>query len=229
MSYLNGVRCIVTDIEGTTTSISFVVDVLFPYFRLHALEWLDDDSDSFKSILTETQHHLQSQEGISILDKQALIETLIQWSLEDRKITPLKNFQGLVWEKAYLTGEIRGHVYSDVEPNLRKWNDSGISLAVFSSGSVQAQKLIFGFSEAGDLCPYFNAYYDTQVGAKRDPATYVRIAELQKLDPHLILFLSDVPEELIAADASGFKTIQLVRPGNTPNWPHVVENFEQIT
>ena len=110
MNNLSGIRCIVTDIEGTTTSISFVLDVLFPYFRQHALEWLDDDSDSFKSILTETQHHLQSQEGISIIDKQALIETLIQWSLEDRKITPLKNFQGLVWEKAYLTGKIRGHV-----------------------------------------------------------------------------------------------------------------------
>lgn len=229
MGHLNGVRCIVTDIEGTTTSISFVFDVLFPYFRQHALEWLNDDSDSFKSILAETQDYLQYHEGILIRDKQTLIEKLIQWSVEDRKITPLKNFQGLVWEKAYLTGEIRGHVYPDVAPNLRKWNAAGISLAVFSSGSVQAQQLIFGFSEAGDLRPYFNAYYDTQVGAKREAATYVRIAELQKLDPHMILFLSDVPEELIAAEASGFKTIQLVRPGNTPNWLHVVENFDQIT
>lgn len=228
MSHLAHVRCILTDIEGTTTSISFVYDILFPYFRAKAHNWKDNDSAVFNDVLLEAKNLVFEEQGLTIEDNEGLINQMLKWSVEDRKVRPLKNFQGLVWETGYVSGEILGHVYPDVQRNLQRWFDLGLSLSVFSSGSVQAQKLIFGFSEAGNLCPYFTNYYDTNFGPKRESDTYHKIAKDKNMDPESILFLSDITEELIAADAAGYKTIQLVRPGNTPNWTVWVESFDQI-
>ena len=229
MSFLENIRCIVTDIEGTTTSVSFVYEVLFPYFRAHALDWESDQSDAFSSVLKETSDLVLLEENQRITDKKGLIQKLIEWSLLDRKISVLKSFQGMVWEQGYQRGEILGHVYADVKPSLIRWKDQGICLAVFSSGSVPAQKLLFGHSQEGDLNALFTANFDTHTGMKKDHGTYAIIAEKLNFDPREILFLSDVVAELQAASLAGMQTLQLVRPGTVADWKHCVNNFQEIT
>jgi enolase-phosphatase E1 len=220
---------ILTDIEGTTTSVSFVYDVLFPYFReniqkvrtmLHLPE--------VKAIFRETMHLALEMENKSIVSDDEVIETLIRWSNEDKKITPLKDLQGLLWKEAYESGLIKGHVYEDVAPALKTWKDAGIQLGVFSSGSITAQKLIFGYSVAGDLSLYFSAYFDTTTGGKREVETYTKISQELKIQPSEILFLSDIIEELQAAQQAGLQTIQLVRPGTIANWQHTASSFSDI-
>jgi enolase-phosphatase E1 len=133
-----------------------------------------------------------------------------------------------LWKKGYEEGTIKGHVYPDVEPALRKWKADGISLGVFSSGSVQAQKLLFGYSEAGNLLDCFSVYFDTTTGTKRDSSTYKTIAEQLNLGTSEILFLSDIREELEAAEHAGMRTIQLVREGNSPNWRTTATDFYAV-
>jgi enolase-phosphatase E1 len=140
----------------------------------------------------------------------------------------LKTLQGILWEEGYKSGEIKGHVYADVAPNLTKWKTQGIQMGVFSSGSVAAQKLIFGYSEQGDLTPNFTTYFDTKTGGKREIDTYAKISNELKIQPKNILFLSDIKEELVAADTAGFQTIQLVREGNTADWKNTANNFSEI-
>lgn len=225
----SGVKYILTDIEGTTTSVSFVYDILFPYFRMHIGELRKMIADkevqrAFKQVV-ELAANLEGKRISSVDD---IINTLHRWSLEDRKLTPLKSLQGMLWAKGYQSGEIKGHVYKDVEPALQKWDLDGIQLGVFSSGSVEAQKLIFGFSEAGDLTPFFANYFDTNTGGKREAETYNKIAQELGLDPHEILFLSDIKEELEAAGQSGFQTVQLTRNGMEVSWEKHVADFSQI-
>jgi enolase-phosphatase E1 len=157
-----------------------------------------------------------------------VIETLIHWSNEDKKITPLKDLQGILWKEAYETGVIKGHVYDDVAPALKAWKDAEIQLGVFSSGSITAQKLIFGYSVSGDLTPYFSAYFDTTTGGKREVETYIKISQKLNKQPSEILFLSDIVEELEAAQQAGLQTIQLVRPGTLANWKNSVLSFSDI-
>jgi enolase-phosphatase E1 len=220
---------ILTDIEGTTTSVSFVYDVLFPYFRenmqkvrtmLHLQE--------VQAIFRETIRLAQEIENKIIASEEEVIETLIHWSNEDKKITPLKDLQGILWKEAYETGVIKGHVYDDVAPALKAWKDAGIQLGVFSSGSITAQKLIFGYSVSGDLTPYFSAYFDTTTGGKREVETYIKISQKLNKQPSEILFLSDIVEELEAAQQAGLQTIQLVRPGTLANWKNSVLSFSDI-
>ncbi len=220
---------ILTDIEGTTTSVSFVYDVLFPYFReniqkVRALVHLPEVQAIFK----ETIRLASETEQISIASDDEVIETLIRWSNEDKKITPLKELQGLLWKEAYESGLIKGHVYEDVSPALKNWKEAGIQLGVFSSGSIAAQKLIFGYSVSGDLTPYFSAYFDTTTGGKREVETYTKISQELKIQPADILFLSDIIEELEAAQQAGLQTIQLVRPGTIANWNSTAESFYDI-
>ena len=142
----NKTTFILTDIEGTTTSVSFVYEILFPYFRnniqqLKELQQLPEVHEAFE----QTIELAKELEGIQLIETDEIIHKLLEWSLADKKITPLKTLQGILWENGYKSGEIRGHVYSDVKENLEKWKDNGIELGVFSSGSVAAQKLIFGF------------------------------------------------------------------------------------
>jgi enolase-phosphatase E1 len=172
------IRFILTDIEGTTTSISFVYDVLFPYFREHLNELSElSEEEEVKKAIEQTIDLALKEEHLHLETVDEVIEQWKQWSLADKKITPLKTVQGVLWKKGYEEGTIKGHVYPDVEPALRKWKAEGISLGVFSSGSVQAQKLLFGYSDAGNLLDCFSVYFDTTTGTKRDSSTYTTIAE----------------------------------------------------
>lgn len=223
------VQFILTDIEGTTSSISFVADELFPYFREHIRELLEmKDHPAVAEAFAETVSLAETEDGLMLSTDEDILKTLYRWSMEDRKITPLKTLQGILWEIGYKNGSLKGHVYSDVAPKLGHWKASGIQLGVFSSGSVAAQKLIFGYSVAGDLTPYFSAYFDTKTGGKREMETYKVIASQLNIPAAEILFLSDVKEELKAADEAGFQTIQLVRPGTTANWERTVSDFSEL-
>jgi len=201
------IRAVLTDIEGTTSSISFVKDVLFPYARQHLADFVraHGNDSGVRQVLDEVGA-LGPVQG----DDEA-IALLIRWIEEDRKITPLKSLQGMIWEAGYRDGDFYGHVYADAVRKLREWRARGIALHVFSSGSVQAQKLLFEHTEYGDLTPLFSGYFDTQVGAKREADSYRRIAEQIGFAPADILFLSDIEAELDAAREAGLKTCQLVR------------------
>jgi enolase-phosphatase E1 len=225
---ISNVKFILTDIEGTTTSVSFVYDQLFPYFRnnIYKIKNLIH-LEEVREALEQTQK-LASEENIILENIDQQIEQLLKWSLEDKKITPLKTLQGILWEEGYASGEIKGHVYPDVAQALENWKSKGIDLGVFSSGSVAAQKLIFGYSVNGDLTSYFSVYFDTKTGGKREVATYNKIANILELQPDTILFLSDIVEELEAAKEAGLQTIQLVRPENTTNWEKSAHDFSEI-
>ena len=222
------IKCILTDIEGTTTSVSFVYDVLFPYFREHVVDLLSISSSEITHALQDVRLLHEQETGISGLDDQALLDLILSWSLEDRKVTPLKTLQGILWKSAYESGAIKAHVYDDVPLALSKWSTAGIQLAVFSSGSIAAQKLLFKYANQGDLSAFFSAYFDTTSGSKRDSKTYSLIAQKLGCEPQELLFLSDIQAELEAALNAGCATIQLVRPGNIATWHHAVNDFSQI-
>lgn len=204
------IRAVVTDIEGTTSSLSFVKDVLFPYSRERMSEFV-------RARASEPDVHRLLDEARGIaggdLDDDALARELLRWIDEDRKITPLKALQGMIWEEGYAEGRFKGHVYEDAARTLRRWKERGLRLYVFSSGSVQAQKLIFGHTEHGDLTPLFSGYFDTRIGSKKDPSSYRKIAAEINLTPGEVLFLSDVRGELDAARTAGMQTRWLVRDG----------------
>lgn len=228
MKVLDGVQWILTDIEGTTTEVSFVYDILFPYFRSHMDEWKTVDSDQMNQVLEQTRVLVLEEQSINLSNKEAIFDQLRQWSIEDRKVTPLKTFQGMVWEQGFKSGAIRGHMYPDVKPALERWSEMGMKLAIFSSGSIAAQKQLFGFSTEGDLTPYFSAYFDTTTGMKRDEQTYHLIVQQLHASANSVLFLSDIPQELEAANAAGMRTLQLVRPGTQANWSSCISDFSEI-
>ncbi|MEY3049088.1 MAG: acireductone synthase [Bacteroidota bacterium] len=228
MKVLDGVQWILTDIEGTTTEVSFVYDILFPYFRSHMDEWKTVDSDQMNQLLEQTRALVLEEQSINLSNKEAIFDQLRQWSIEDRKVTPLKTFQGMVWEQGFKSGEIKGHMYPDVKPALERWSEMGMKLAIFSSGSIAAQKQLFGFSTEGDLTPYFSAYFDTTTGMKRDEQTYHLIVQQLHTSANSVLFLSDIHQELEAANAAGMRTLQLVRPGTQANWSSCVADFSEI-
>jgi len=207
---MSEVRAIVTDIEGTTSSIRFVKDVLFPYARKRLPAFVETHGD--RPEVRHWLHEAAKEAGFVEARRQEVVEQLLRWIDEDRKSTALKALQGLIWQQGYEAGDYRAHVYPDVPARLRAWRGAGLRLYVYSSGSVPAQKLFFGYSEAGDLTPLFDGYFDTETGPKREPASYQRIAQAIGEPPRHLLFLSDVPEELDAAQAAGFRTAWLLRP-----------------
>jgi len=221
---------ILTDIEGTTTSISFVVDTLFPYFLDHINELEEAlSSPEVQQQLLKVQSTVLAEKKREISDQEAL-QFLVKWCKEDRKHPALKSLQGLIWKTGYLNGQLKGHIYPEVPSALKNWQESGIQLGVYSSGSVAAQLLLFGHSEAGDLRPLFSHYFDTGVGHKREASSYIAIQEALELPASSILFLSDVEQELDAAKVAGLQTIQLVRPGTKASIEHpTVQNFDQIS
>lgn len=222
------IRAILTDIEGTTSSISFVHDVLFPYAREHL-------GDFVRARRTEPAVAAELAEvarlaGLPEDDLEGQIAQLEAWMREDRKITPLKTLQGMVWKRGYEQGDFKGHLYADAAEQLRRWHERGIRLYVYSSGSVQAQKLLFGYSEFGDLTPLFQGYFDTNMGGKRESDSYRRILAEIGLPAEQVLFLSDVEEELEAARNAGLGVCRLVRNGALPeqaSYP-VVADFSSI-
>lgn len=223
-------KFILTDIEGTTTSISFVHDELFPYSKERMSDFLlqnFQESVVMKCIDQVKETVLLEQK--KIITNSDVAGQLIEWINLDRKHPALKELQGLIWEKGYESGEIKGHVYEDVMPALKRWKESGITLAIYSSGSVKAQKLLFQYSIKGNLLSYFSHQFDTAVGNKREVSSYKEITtELNCLSSD-ILFLSDIKEELDAASEAGMKTIQLVRDDQVIIGKHpLAKNFLAI-
>ena len=206
-------RAILTDIEGTTSSIRFVHEVLFPYARAHMARFVRDHGEDpeVRPWLRAAAHEGHVPED----DLAAIADLLVCWIDADRKATPLKALQGMIWKQGYADGAYRAHVYPEVPDRLRAWHAAGLALYVYSSGSVPAQKLFFGHSEAGDLTPLLSGYFDTETGPKREAGSYRRIADSIGLPAADILFLSDVTAELDAAREAGMRTTLLCRPPAT--------------
>lgn len=211
------IRAIVTDIEGTTTSLSFVKDELFPYARARIADFVREraaqpevarELEQVRAVMARERGGAADGIGLDDITRQ-----LLRWIDEDRKVTPLKQLQGLIWEQGYRAGELFGHLYDDAVQALRRWHAQGLGLYVYSSGSIHAQKLLFGHTAVGDLTPLFSGYFDTTTGAKQDVESYRRIASAIGLPAAEILFLSDIEAELDAAREAGMQTCQLVREG----------------
>lgn len=224
-------RYILTDIEGTTTSVAFVYETLFPYFKKHISAFLNEsdlENSTLAPLLQDVKDTVQKEEGL-LLANEELAQQLIAWTKADRKHPALKVLQGILWRTAYERGEIKGHIYPDVPPALERWREAGIGMGVYSSGSVEAQKLLFGHSEFGDLTPFFSNYFDTNVGHKREAASYQTIADQLEIATAEILFLSDIEAELDAALAVGIQTIQLIRPDTIIGLRHkIATDFSEI-
>ncbi|RQW83679.1 MAG: acireductone synthase [Methylococcus sp.] len=221
------IRAILTDIEGTTSSLSFVKDILFPYARQRLRAFIDAHGQE-PAVARELTEVARLAGGALTTAEAA--DQLIAWIDEDRKATPLKALQGMIWETGYRQRDFFGHIYEDAARQLRAWQAAGLRLCVFSSGSVQAQKLLFAHTEFGDLTPLFYDYFDTRIGPKQEPDAYRAIAEAIGLPPGDILFLSDIEGELEAARAAGMATTRLVREdGPAPVSHHpLARNFDEI-
>lgn len=211
-------KYILTDIEGTTSSISFVHETLFPY----AYERMDSFVTTNQASLSEILNTIPG----SLAEKIATLKT---WIKEDKKEKALKDIQGFIWEAGYKNGDIKGHVYPEVAECLNQWLKAGISLGVYSSGSVHAQKLLFKYSTAGDLDQLFTHNFDTAIGHKRETRSYENILKAINMNASEVLFLSDITEELDAAKACGINTTQLDRMNVLSNTGHtIVTNFSEI-
>ena len=195
---LNPPKAILLDIEGTTTSIAYVADILFPYARARIPAWVPAHRDEIAATL-------------STMPPGDPVATLLAWMDVDAKETALKHIQGRIWREGYEAGELKAHVYPDTPEALKRWTEAGIRVCIYSSGSIEAQKLIFGHSEAGDLTRYLFGYFDTTTGPKREAGSYARIAAALKLDPADILFVSDVAAETDAAKSAGLRALLIDR------------------
>lgn len=223
-------KYILTDVEGTTTSISFVHETLFPFAkeRLKAYVQKHASEVAVQNILKATKQTAKEESQKDISNEEAT-DLLLDWIKNDRKHSALKDLQGLIWEEGYVSGEIKGHVYKDVPVALKAWSEAGLTLGVYSSGSVKAQHSIFQYSTEGNLRAFFKNHFDTAVGHKREVESYARIANELKLNPADILFLSDIKEELDAARTAGMKTIQLVRQNDVVIGDHkTARDFSEI-
>ena len=213
---------ILTDIEGTTTPIAFVRDTLFPFARARLAEFVRENGHqpSVSTALDEPDTSLES-----------VIDALIGWIDADRKAPPLKTLQGMIWEAGYRDCSLTAPVYDDAAAALKRWQAAGIRLAVYSSGSVAAQKLLFGHTSHGDLTLLFENWFDLETGSKLEPGSYRRIADSLSPGTGDILFLSDHPGELDAAREAGLRTVRSDRgdPPPAPVGDHVtVTSFADI-
>jgi enolase-phosphatase E1 len=236
------IHAIILDIEGTTTPISFVYEVLFPFARLHLAEYVTARFDSGKLddevAMLKSEHETDGENPPTWVTNsaQATIEgliTYVNWLMDrDRKSTGLKSLQGKIWEQGYRDGSLRSQVFADVPPALHRWKSNGFKIAIFSSGSILAQKLLFAHTEAGDLTQFLDEYFDTTVGPKLSAGSYNKIAEQLHVSNSSALFISDVLKELDAAHEAGLQTLFCVRPGNKPQpMPHahrIIRSFDEI-
>ena len=220
------IKAILTDIEGTTSAVSFVFDVLFPYAAEHLPDFVRQNAG--RADVAEQLAAVRRDSHEPDADVERVITILLGWIAEDRKATPLKALQGMVWEQGYQAGQLKGHVYPDAVQALKDWHQQGYRLFVYSSGSIQAQKLIFGCSEAGDLSPLFSGYFDTTSGPKREAQSYQRISEAMGIAPGEILFLSDIVQELDAARDAGMATCGLAREGRELAGHETLASFADI-
>jgi len=208
---------ILLDVEGTTSSIAFVHETLFGFARDHMPEFLAGHGEEPRvaelvaCIVAEADRLAVESDGPG--DAAAAAAELMA---SDAKFGPLKELQGMVWRQGFESGELVAHLFDDVPPALARWRDAGLDVRIFSSGSVEAQRLFFAHTAVGDLSGLLRGHYDTTTGAKRDPESYRRIAADYGCEPRKILFVSDVVDELDAARAAGMATALAVRPGNPP-------------
>lgn len=215
------VDAIVTDIEGTTGSVAFVKDVLFPYAETHMADFVASHARETAPILDE----VRQLAGDPSLSGSQSVDRLAAWAREDRKIAPLKTLQGMIWAEGYASGELVGHVYEDAAVALSAWHEQGFRLYVYSSGSVQAQKLIFRHTRFGDLSQLFSGHFDTRIGGKLERSSYSRIAAEIGASPARLLFLSDHSGEIAAAAQAGWRTQLIDREGGAPG---AVASFADI-
>jgi enolase-phosphatase E1 len=196
-------KAIVLDVEGTTTSIAFVSDTLFPYARAHLRQFVADNPREAHPLL----------DAVMAEEPGDPVDTLLRWMDEDRKATPLKTLQGMIWEDGYADGTLKGHVYPDTREALIRWSLAEIPVYIYSSGSIAAQKLLFENSVDGDLAALIEGHFDTTTGPKRDAASYKTIAKTIGEKPGAILFVSDMPAEIEAARAAGLQALWIDRDG----------------
>lgn len=207
MIELRGVRAVLTDIEGTTTPLEFVQQQLFPYARRHLAAYVRAHEDELGEILVAAR----AAAGGAALSTEELIAQFLRWIDEDRKVTPLKSLQGRIWRAGYASGELRGPVYEDAVRALRAWHSQGTGIYIYSSGSVEAQRLLFSHSTAGDLTPLIGGYFDTTTGGKLEPRSYQSILATIGCPARAAAFLSDHPGETAAAQQAGMQTVLLRR------------------
>jgi enolase-phosphatase E1 len=236
-------RAVLLDIEGTTTPISFVHDILFPFARDHARDYLIQHSgapevqEDIAALIRE--HSLDQERGEQPpqIDKVSpsidAIVAYVSWLIKrDRKSPALKSLQGKIWEQGYRDGSLKACLFDDVGPNLRRLRRLELRIAIFSSGSVLAQKLLFAYTNTGDHSDLIDEYFDTGVGSKVSSESYSEIARRLELLPEEIAFVSDVTNELAAARAAGMSTLLCLRPGNQPQSTaeqfQVIQSFSQI-
>lgn len=237
-------QAILLDIEGTTTPVEFVYEVLFPFARRHVGEFVRQHKHApqLRAAVGELrrEHLADSERGStppawrddsddSVAES---VTAYVHWLMDqDRKSTALKSLQGQVWEGGYLSGRLQGEVYPDVPPAFARWRAQGRAIYIFSSGSVHAQKLLFAHTNAGDLTRHISGYFDTNTGAKSDASSYRRISAEMGVPAAEVLFLSDVAAELDAARAAGMMTALCVRPGRAEPEPathRLVRTFDLI-
>jgi enolase-phosphatase E1 len=234
-------RVLLLDIEGTVTPISFVHDILFPFARNHVKDFITQRSTEadvrtdIRALVREHSVDVEKKEHPPNVAADSIdsLVAYVNWLIErDRKSSALKSLQGKIWEQGYCDGSLKAPLFDDVVPNLRRLRANGLNVAIFSSGSVFAQKLLFAHTETGDHTNLIDEYFDTGVGSKIDPESYRKIAERLEVPPESITFVSDVVNELNAASKTGMTTLLCVRPANPPQPEsvrfQVIETFSQI-
>jgi enolase-phosphatase E1 len=222
------IKAILIDIEGTVSPISFVKDVLFPYSKEKLEEFINEnkDNEKVKAILEEVKK-LENKE----LSLDEIIKLLKKWIDEDRKIAPLKDIQGLIWKEGFKTGKLKSPLYEDAYNKLKEWKEK-YPLYVYSSGSVEAQKVFFSHTNYGNILDWFSGHFDTKIGNKKEPTSYINISNQIGVKPEEILFLSDNPDEIISASKAGVNAVRIVRPNDAKfieNFPYKqVESFYEL-
>ena len=224
-------KAILLDIEGTTTPIDFVHKVLFPFAKVRVGKYVEMHfgklSNEISQLVDESSHDETYTVPVDPTEPGSVSAYLEHLISVDRKSTPLKSIQGSIWKEGYESGELKSVVYDDVPSAFERWTEDGKTIAIYSSGSVLAQKLLFGYTDYGDLTPFIFANFDTNIGHKREAESYRTIAKELNQNADDILFLSDIPEELAAAEDAGYQTRLVVRPGNAEH--HAAERFTSIT
>lgn len=233
---------IVLDIEGTTSSIDFVYQRMFPFVRRELDRFLA--ANCLEPEVVAACQEIAREGGLGpiefLLDHEAARASglemirgeVLRLMDSDAKSTGLKQLQGLIWRQGFESKELVAHVFDDVPDSLRRWSEIGVRVFIYSSGSVEAQKLFWGHTAAGHLLEYFSGFFDTTTGPKREPKSYAAIAAATSIPPARLLFVSDVAAEIQAASAAGFQVGLCVRPGNAPQpdgarWPQI-ERFDQL-
>ena len=211
-------KAILLDIEGTTIPIDFVHNTLFPFAKARIAGFVQENLEGLKFELGQLAAEYAGDHdynGEFRPDSANSVSDYLKYLIDqDRKSTALKSIQGLIWQKGYESGDLVSSVFDDVPPALKRWKDAGKSVAIFSSGSVLAQRLIFKYSDHGDLTQLIDAYFDTTAGAKREADSYRGIAGGLEMDAGDVIFVSDIPAELDAARTAGLQSVLCMRNGN---------------